>query len=153
MTRTNLASQDPASFEALGDLNAKIDAAASAAGLGLLTLELLKVRVSQINGCASCLRLHTREAIKLGESAVRLALVATWRECQYFSQVEQAAFTVAESVTKISDGPLSDEQYGAVTAVLTEDQYSALAWAAISINAWNRVALTSKWPVAPDSDD
>jgi AhpD family alkylhydroperoxidase len=153
MTRVNLATQDPASFDALGALNSTIDAAASRAGLDLLTLELLKVRVSQINGCASCLRLHTREAVKLGESAVRLALVATWRECQYFSPVEQAAFTVAESVTRISDGPMSDERYGALATVLTEDQYSALAWAAISINAWNRVALTSKWPVAPEAQD
>lgn len=153
MARANLATHDPASFKALGVLNSKIDAAASAAGLDLLTLELLKVRVSQINGCASCLRLHTREALKLGESAVRLALVATWRECQYFSPVEQAAFTVAESVTRIGDGPMSDEQYSAVTSVLTEEQCSALAWASIAINAWNRVALTSKWPVAPEAQD
>lgn len=153
MDRTNLATQAPGAFRALGALNSEVDAVASASGLELLTVELLKVRVSQINGCASCLRLHTREAIKLGESAVRLALVSTWRECQYFSPVEQAAFTVAESVTRISDGPMSDERYHAVASVLTEDQYSALAWAAISINAWNRVALTSTWPVAPEAQD
>lgn len=151
MRRVDLAAQDPASLEALGALNSQIDAAASAAGLDLLTLELLKVRVSQVNGCASCLRLHTREALKLGESPVRLALVATWRECQYFSPVEEAAFTVAESVTRISDGPMSDALYDEVATVLTDEQHSALAWAAISINAWNRVALTSKWPVAPES--
>ena len=149
MARANLATIDPACLDALAHLNATIDEAASKAGLDPLIVELMKLRVSQINGCASCLRLHTREALGLGETAERLGLVAAWRECQYFNAVEQAAFIIAESVTNIGQGPMPDERYEAVATALTVEQYSALAWAAISINAWNRVALTSNWPVAP----
>lgn len=149
MHRTNVAEVDRACFDALSALNAEVDKAASAAGLDVVTLELMKVRVSQINGCASCLRMHTQECLKLGESPVKLALVAAWRECEYFSPVEQAAFTIAENITLIADGAMTDERYEAVATVLTREQFSALAWAAITINAWNRVALTSKWPVRP----
>ena len=149
MTRANLATTAPACLDALAALNSTIDEAASKAGLHLLTVELMKIRVSQINGCASCLRLHTREALGLGETAERLGLVAAWRECQYFSTIEEAAFMIAEAVTNVRYGPMPEERYEAVALALTEEQYVALAWAAISINAWNRVALTSKWPVAP----
>ena len=149
MSRANLATVAPACLDALAALNSTIDKAASNAGLDLLTVELMKIRVSQINGCASCLRLHTREALGLGETPERLGLIGAWRECQYFNPVEQAAFIIAEAVTDVRHGPMSEERYEAVAMALTEEQYVALAWAAISINAWNRVALTSKWPVAP----
>ena len=91
MTRADLAKGNPECLEALIRLNTEIDAAVAAAGLDLITAELMKIRVSQVNGCASCLRLHTREALKLGESPERLALIAAWRECQYFSPVEQGS--------------------------------------------------------------
>ena len=130
MTRVDLAAQDPASLDALGALNSQIDAAASAAGLDLLTLELLKVRVSQVNGCASCLRLHTRgaQARRLPgapRSRRHLARVPVLQPCRGGGVHRRGVGD------RISDGPMSDALYDEVATVLTDEQHSALAWAAI----------------------
>ncbi|GAA5122365.1 carboxymuconolactone decarboxylase family protein [Alloalcanivorax gelatiniphagus] len=151
MTHVNLAHVHSVSIDALSALNASVDSNAEAAGVSAVTVELLRIRVSQINGCASCLRLHTREALKQGVTPERLALVSAWRECSYFDAVEEAALTLAETITEIADGGMNDATYDAVADVLTPAQFSALAWVAIVINAWNRVALTSRWPVTPPS--
>ncbi|GCA96890.1 carboxymuconolactone decarboxylase family protein [Mycolicibacterium sp. NCC-Tsukiji] len=78
-------------------------------GLDHKLVELIKIRVPQINGCPFCLRMHTRDALKLGESTDRIAVLPAWAETGYFSETDRAALGLAESITRVSDGHVSDE--------------------------------------------
>ncbi|MDO5618105.1 carboxymuconolactone decarboxylase family protein [Kocuria sp.] len=144
MSTVNISKKHPAVYQQVVGLSAAAEEAAAAAGLDKKLVELVKIRVSQINGCAFCLRMHTRDALELGESTDRLAVVAAWWESQYFSKAEQAALMLAEDVTRLSvPGRTVD------TSALTDDQVSAVNWIVIVMNAWNRVAIRSGYPVAP----
>ncbi|MFC7660341.1 carboxymuconolactone decarboxylase family protein [Pseudonocardia sp. D17] len=101
-----------------------------------------------MNGCAFCLRMHTRDALKKGENPDRIAVLPAWEETGYFSETERAALRLTEAITRISDGHVADEDYDAAAAVLTPDQVSAVAWLATVMNAFNRVAVTSRYRVA-----
>ncbi len=127
------------------DLNKQAEEAFLAAGLDPKLAELVKIRVSQLNGCAFCLRMHTRDAIAKGETADRLAVLAAWWESQYFTDQEQSALGLAEEVTRLSVPERTDWDNGS----LTEHQISAVSWLAIVMNAWNRIAIRSHYPVAP----
>ncbi|MDI9951893.1 MULTISPECIES: carboxymuconolactone decarboxylase family protein [Rhodococcus] len=145
MTSVNLGKQHPSVYQSLTKLDAEVKAALEAAGVGPLLVELVKIRVSQLNGCAFCLRLHTRDALAKGESADRLAVVAAWWESQYFSDQERAALGLAEQVTALAVPERRTWDDGSLTDV----QVSAISWLATVMNAWNRVAITSHYPVAP----
>lgn len=123
--------------------------AAEVAGLDPLLLDLVKLRASQLNGCAFCLRMHTRDALERGETTDRLAVVAAWWESQYFTPVEQAALTIAEQITQIGALHASTASTVDVAAVLDEKQIAAITAVAIAINGWNRIAIASHYPVAP----
>lgn len=120
---------------------------ATEAGVEQKTIELVKLRASQINGCAFCLDLHTREALALGESAARLSVVSAWREAGLFSPGEEAALELTEAVTEIASSPLDDEAYGRIVAVLGEDAYAAILWVATVINSYNRISIISHRPI------
>jgi AhpD family alkylhydroperoxidase len=141
----NLSKQHPASYRSLATLDEEVGKAVVEAGLDPLLVELVKIRVSQLNGCAFCLRMHTRDALTKGETSDRLALVAAWWESQYFSTQEQAALALAEQVTSLTEPARRPWDNGS----LTPEQVSAISWLAIVMNAWNRVAVTSHYPVAP----
>ncbi|MER0450057.1 carboxymuconolactone decarboxylase family protein [Streptomyces sp. Edi4] len=145
--RVIIGKQHPVSYKALIALSQRVEESAAAAGLDPLLIELLKIRASQINGCAFCLRMHTRDALKKGENPDRIAVLPGWEETGYFSETERAALRLTEAVTRVSDGHVSDEDYNAAAALLTEDQISAVSWLAILMNAFNRVAVTSRYPV------
>ncbi|MFX4292264.1 carboxymuconolactone decarboxylase family protein [Streptomyces bohaiensis] len=145
MTTVDLTTGDPAAYRRLLRLSEQADAGVEAAGLPPLLAELVKLRVSQINGCAFCLRMHTRDALALGETTDRLAVLGAWRESQYFSDDERAALRLAESVTSPAAATATAEG-----EALGAEQASAVAWLAVVMNAWNRVALTSGYPVAPE---
>lgn len=145
---------DPGSWRALNGLALKVSTAADAAGLGRGVVELLNVRVSQLNGCAYCLDLHHRLAREAGVSTQQLAVLPAWREAGVFTAVERAALAIGEAATVLHDGGNSVAELAAARAVLTEPQYSALQWCAISMNAFNRVSILSGHPVrAKDADD
>ena len=109
---------------------------------------MLAERVSQLNGCAFCIDLHTRDALKLGEDQRRIFLLNAWRETDLFTEQERAVLALTEAVTRLSDTQeVSDEVYDEVTSVLAEEQYQAVAWAAVVINTWNRLAVTSQKPL------
>jgi AhpD family alkylhydroperoxidase len=135
----------PSPYRQMVKLDADVVAALETAQLEPLLVELVRIRVSQINGCAFCLRLHTREAIAKGESAERLAVLAAWWESQYFSAQERAALALAEQVTSLAVPERRTWDDGS----LTEEQASAVAWLATVMNAWNRIAITSHHPVGP----
>ncbi|GAA4561426.1 carboxymuconolactone decarboxylase family protein [Planotetraspora kaengkrachanensis] len=148
--RVNIGKQHPEGYKALLALSAVAEEGAAAAGLDPLLVELVKIRTSQINGCAFCLRMHTRDALKKGESTDRLAVLDAWAEAGYFSETERAALRLAEAITRVSKGHVSDADYAAAAAVLSEDQISAVAWLTTVMNAFNRVAITSRYPVGGD---
>ncbi|USQ81713.1 carboxymuconolactone decarboxylase family protein [Ornithinimicrobium faecis] len=145
MTGVNLGKQHPDLYRDVIALSKNADAAVAEAGLDPLLGELVKIRVSQLNGCAFCLRMHTRDAITRGETTDRLAVVAAWWESQYFTAQEQAALALAEDVTRL---PVPEPQAWD-NGSLNEQQVSAISWLAIVMNTWNRLAIRSHYPVAP----
>jgi AhpD family alkylhydroperoxidase len=146
--RVSIDKQHPAAYKALIGLSSEAEKAAAAAGLDPLLTELVRIRASQINGCAFCLRMHTGDALKKGENPDRIAVLPAWEETGYFSDTDRAALRLTEAITRVSDGHVGDEDYTAAAAVLTADQISAVAWLTTVINAFNRVAITSRYHVA-----
>lgn len=108
-------------------------------GLEDILLELVKTRVSQINHCAWCLDMHTKDARALGETEQRLYLVSAWREAPCYSERERAALAWAEAVTLISQEEISDELYAEVRHHFSEKELVDLTYAIIAINGWNRL--------------
>ena len=146
--RVPVNTQHPAAYKALIALSAEVESSTAAAGLDPLLVELVKIRTSQINGCAFCLRMHTRDALKLGEDPDRISVLPAWEETGYFSETDRAALRLTEAITHVSDGHVSEEDYNAAAAALTADQISAITWLATVMNAFNRVAITSRYRVA-----
>jgi AhpD family alkylhydroperoxidase len=146
--RVSVNTQHPAAYKALIALSSEVEANAAAAGLDPRLVELLKIRTSQLNGCAFCLRMHTRDALALGEGPDRIAVLPAWDETGYFSETERAALRLTEAITRVSDGHVGDEDYNKAAAALTADQISAVTWLATVMNAFNRVAITSRYHVA-----
>ena len=107
------------------------------------TQELVGLRASQINGCGWCVDLHTKEAAAAGETAVRLNLVAAWREAAVFAEAEQAALALAEEGTRLADAchGVSDETWAQVRKHYDDDQIAALVCLVAMINAANRLAV------------
>ncbi|GAA2568008.1 MULTISPECIES: carboxymuconolactone decarboxylase family protein [Streptomyces] len=107
------------------------------------TQELVSLRASQINGCGHCIDMHTKEAAAAGESAVRLHLLAAWRESTVFTEAEQAALALAEEGTRLADAHegVSDETWALVRKHYDDDQVAALVCLVALINAANRLAV------------
>ncbi|MGW7817373.1 carboxymuconolactone decarboxylase family protein [Streptomyces puniciscabiei] len=112
------------------------------------TQELVKIRASQINGCAMCTDMHTKDATAAGETAQRLHLVATWREAKVFSEAERAALELTEQGTRIADaaGGVPDEVWANAAKHYDEDQLAALVTLIALINAYNRVNVIVQQP-------
>ena len=104
-------------------------------------LTLVKVRVSQMNGCAYCLHMHRLEALKLGEAEDRLLLLDAWHESQLYSPRERAALAWAESLTRIAKTHAPDSVYEEARSVFSEDELLTLSIGVAMINAWNRLAI------------
>jgi AhpD family alkylhydroperoxidase len=143
VTGMDIGKLHPGAYRQMMKLDADVIAALEAAQLSPLLIELVRIRVSQINGCAFCLRMHTREAVAKGETADRLAVLAAWWESQYFTDQERAALALAEQVTSLAVPERRTWDDGS----LTQEQASAVAWLATVMNAWNRIAITSHYPV------
>lgn len=147
--RINLGKAQPELYQGLVNLNKQAMQALSAAGVSEGFTHLLQIRASQLNQCAFCLRLHSRDAVASGESADRISVVAAWRESDYFSDKEQAMLELVETITLIAKQQLPDEVYQRAKAILSEAEIAAVEWLAVIINAWNRVAIASRYPVKP----
>lgn len=117
---------------------------------------LVKIRASQINGCAFCLHMHVEEAIALGENVQRLMLLSAWREStSLFNEAEQAVLALTEAITKIGDRGLGDREYDDCIRLFGEEYTSLLFLAVCSINSWNRIGRSLNMlpgePVAGDA--
>ena len=106
--------------------------------------ELVRVRASQINGCAYCIDMHTKDARAVGETEQRLYALPAWRETPYFSEKERAALAFTESVTLLADDHVPTEAYDAVAAHFTPDEVAALVSLIVAINAWNTIAVATR---------
>ena len=118
---------------------------ATDAGLEKDLVELIKIRASQINGCAFCLQYHLNEARKHGVAPEKLDLVATWEEAGVYSERERAALAWTETLTRVADGGVSDEAYAAVGRTFNDKETTYLTSAIGNINAWNRIGVAFRF--------
>jgi AhpD family alkylhydroperoxidase len=107
-------------------------------------LELLNYRVSQINGCAYCLDMHFQDAMKLGETPLRLHSVIVWSECPFYTEKEKAALAFAEALTNANQQDVDDKIFNTLSSFFTKDEIAHLTLAVIQINSWNRLNKTFK---------
>lgn len=111
--------------------------------------ELVRIRASQLNGCAYCIDMHTRDALAGGDSQQRLFALAAWRESPLFSDRERAALALAEAVTLISDPHGLDNAYEEAAEQLATDELAALLYVIVTINGWNRLAVATHMVYTP----
>lgn len=137
----------PATYRAAAGLAEEVGAAAEAAGVDRRLVELVNMRVSQVNGCAYCLDLHRKRAIEAGESDRRLAVLSAWEDTDLFSEQEQAALQLAESITRLPEEAERRYAEDEARAVLGDEAFAAVAWVAVTMNAFNRISITSHHPV------
>ncbi|MFE6286560.1 carboxymuconolactone decarboxylase family protein [Streptomyces sp. NPDC057877] len=143
--------QSPEAYRALAATSEAVQRVAAEAGLDRILVELVNLRVSQLNACAFCLNLHTRAALRAGETTQRLGVLAAWRDTELFSPRERAALALAEATTHPADAGAQTSAYADARSALTEDEISAVIWVAITMNAFNRVSVMSKHPVRVSS--
>ena len=129
---------EPKAYEAMYGLEKYL----SQTNLDASLRELIKIRVSQINGCSYCINLHTKDARKMGETEQRIYALSAWRETPYFTPTETAVLALAEEITFINKG-VSESTYNEASKVLDEHTLSQAIMAIITINAWNRIAIST----------
>ena len=128
----------PGAFEAMRGVESYV----RQTGLEPPLLELVRTRASQINHCAYCLDMHTKDARAAGESEQRLYSLSAWRETPFYTERERSALSWTEAVTRIADRSLPDELYEEVRRYFTEKELVDLTMAVIAINGWNRLAIS-----------
>ncbi len=142
-TRLHYATAAPGVFKAMLQLSEY----ARQSGLEESLLNLVDLRASQINGCAYCLDMHTKDARAAGESEQRLYLLPAWREARsFYSEREQAALEWTEAVTLVAEGHVPDEVYERVRPHFTDEELANLTLAVITINSWNRLNVAFRTP-------
>lgn len=107
-------------------------------------MHLLKLRTSQINGCAFCLDMHWKDLKSIGESEQRLYSLDAWRETPFYSDRERAALAWTEAITKVTEGHVPDEVFEEVRAQFSEKEIADLTLAVVTINAWNRISIAAR---------
>jgi AhpD family alkylhydroperoxidase len=118
-----------------------LESAVSTAGLEHCLMELVKIRASQINGCAFCIDMHTREARKGGETEERIYLLDAWREAPHYTPRERAALAWTEALTLVAQTHAPDADYEALKAHFTGEEIAQLTMRIVVINGWNRLAI------------
>jgi AhpD family alkylhydroperoxidase len=111
-------------------------------GISPLLQEFIRIRVSQINGCGYCINTHTKDALKLGETTQRLFALSAWWETPFFTVEEQAVLKLTEQITNISKEGVSDEVYATALKILGEQKLAEAIFVAVTINSWNRIAIS-----------
>lgn len=137
-SRLDYARVAPEGYRAIRDLDRYV----RSSGLEHALIELIKIRVSQINGCAFCIDMHTKDARSAGETEQRIYALNAWRETSFFTERERAALDWAEAVTSIGENHIPDTLYEAALRQFTEKELVDLTFAIIVINGWNRLAIS-----------
>lgn len=141
--RINLSKVSPEAYEAMIGLESYI----AKSGLDKKLYELIKTRASQLNGCAYCINMHTRDAMKLGETPQRLFLLDAWRETELYSERERAVLALTEEMTLIAGRHVSDDVYNEAAKHLTDKELAAVIMSVVAINGWNRISITAQSPL------
>ena len=137
--RFNMAVVQPEAYKLLFEMNKYI----IKSGIGKLQSEMIKIRASQINGCAFCVNMHTRDARKLGETEQRIYLMSVWREApNVFNEEDQLLLAMTEEITLIHQHGLSDELYAKAIQLFGEEKTAQIIMAIITINCWNRISIS-----------
>ncbi|MDI3320879.1 carboxymuconolactone decarboxylase family protein [Pinibacter soli] len=136
--RINIQQTDPEAYKAMYPLERYL----SASSLQTTHKNLIKIRASQINGCAFCINLHTKEAREAGETEQRIYLLNAWKEVEIFSDAEKALLALTEAVSLIKDH-VTDEVYTTAASFFDEKYLAQIIMAIVTINAWNRIAITT----------
>ena len=135
--RLNYAEVAPGAFKSMLEMEKYV----AGSGIEHSLYELVKTRASQINGCAYCLDMHTKDARKAGETEQRLYALSAWRETPFYTERERAALAWTEAITLISEDEVSDTLYEATRAHFSEKEMVDLTMSIIAINGWNRLAI------------
>ncbi len=141
--RINIQKLEPKAYQAMFGLENYIQNS----GLSKTHIELIKIRASQINGCAFCINMHTADALKQGETAQRIFLLNAWRETTLFTEEEQIILAMTEDITLIAQGGLSEEAYQKAKTQFDENTIAKIIMAIVTINAWNRIAISTHMSV------
>jgi AhpD family alkylhydroperoxidase len=128
---------------------AALDREIGNSGLEESLINLVNQRASQINGCAYCLDMHAKDARAAGESQQRLDVLPAWDEVPLYTDRERAALALCESMTLVADTHVPDDVVEAARAHFTDDELARLVFAIVTINAWNRIAITARLPLPP----
>ena len=138
--RINFNTVQPKAYDAMDVL----DNFVNESSIDKLHRELLKIRASQINGCAYCVDMHSHDALKLGESLQKVLLVSAWREAgNIFSEQEQTLFKMTEEITLIHENGLNDETYNKAIELFGEEKTAQIIMAIVTINSWNRISVAT----------
>ncbi|MEO6894959.1 MAG: carboxymuconolactone decarboxylase family protein [Ginsengibacter sp.] len=138
-SRFKMGDVQPEAYKALLELNKYV----ARTGIDKLQHEMIKIRASQINGCAYCVNSHTRDARKLGETEQRIYLMSVWREApNVFNEEEQLLLEMTEEITLIHQHGLSDNLYNKAITLFGEEKTAQIIMAIITINAWNRIGVS-----------
>ncbi|MCW2605304.1 MAG: hypothetical protein JWN61_3439 [Pseudonocardiales bacterium] len=137
--RLDLAALAPAFAKA----QATIGAAVRASGIEPALGELIKIRASQINGCAFCLDMHIQDAAAMGETAPRLHLLAVWRDAPFYTDRERAALALTEAVTLVATDGVPDDVWSAAAAMFSPQELAGVLMAIVVINSWNRMGIAT----------
>jgi AhpD family alkylhydroperoxidase len=140
--RTSIAGMFPSSYKAMYDLSMAVNNSS----LTPVQKLLIKIRASQINGCAFCLDMHTTDALNIGEKKERIFLLNAWKESGLFSEEEKAMLALAEEVTLIHNKGLSDATYREVQEFFNEEKIAEIIMTTVVINAWNRISISTNAP-------
>jgi AhpD family alkylhydroperoxidase len=138
--RINVLKTQPEAYKAMMGMENFI------AGTNLKPLhkELIKIRASQINGCAYCINMHTKDARKLGETEQRIYLLNAWKETKLYTEEERVILQLTEEITQISHNQVSNETYAKAIAVFDEAYFADLVMMIVTINMWNRIGIFSE---------
>jgi len=145
--RINIAATDSSAYKAMSGLEQYLQTTS----LNHIQKELIKIRASQINGCAFCLDMHTRDAVQYGETPQRIYLLNAWREAsEFYTDEEQVLLAMTEEITLISRQGLTENTYARAKGLFSEKQIAEIIMAVITINAWNRIAVSTHLRVPTD---
>ncbi|WP_300672287.1 carboxymuconolactone decarboxylase family protein [Soonwooa sp.] len=137
--RLNMAKSAPEAYKAM----IALDATMGASSLSNIQKELIKIRASQINACAFCIDMHTKDALKYGETPQRIFLLNAWWETTLYTDEEKVLLKMTEEITKISENGLTEETYQNALKLFTEQQIGEIIMAITIINAWNRIGIST----------
>jgi AhpD family alkylhydroperoxidase len=136
--RMNINKAEPGIYQAMAASDKKVDSFELDAKLK----ELIRIRVSQINGCGYCINTHTKDALKIGETPQQLFAISAWWETPFFTEEEKAVLKLAEQVTNISNGGIADDAYNKALNILGEMKLAQAIFVIVTINSWNRIAIS-----------